>query len=166
MDYQAAAVNVAEKLMSQTNAVGGTLNKTGDICHNEGFSLACAYNSQNGRKCCEVIVCYLGLCGGNHRNKRGFSDVGEAHKSYVRKELKLKSDLEFLAEEARFCEFRYLTGGCGKSCVALAALAAVGDYLWLIVGHIRNDAAAFGVLDESSSGDFYNKIGSISAGAV
>ncbi len=60
---------MAKEFVTQADTVAGTLDKSGDISHNERLAVIGLYNAQNGSQGREVIVCNFGLCGGNNRNK-------------------------------------------------------------------------------------------------
>ena len=70
MNKQAAAFNMAKKLVTETNTVACTLDKSGDIRHNEGIALAHRNNTEHGRESSEMIVGNNGLSLADNRNKR------------------------------------------------------------------------------------------------
>ena len=99
-----------------------------------------------------MVVGDVGLGLADHGDQGGLAHVGEAHQAHVRQQLQLQLDLQLLAGGAGLGEPGHLPGGGGKVGVAPAALAALGDDLGLVAGHVRQQAAGLGVLDKGAAG--------------
>ena len=69
--------------MAKAHALAGTLDKTGDICHNKRLTVVYLHNAKNRSQGREVIVCDLGLCGRNDRNKGRFSHIWKTYKTHI-----------------------------------------------------------------------------------
>ena len=150
MDEHAAALDVAQELMSQTRSLPRALDQSGDIRHDKAAALAHRNNTENGRDGGEVIVADLGLCLRDDRDQRALADVREADQSDVRQKLQLEHDVEFLTGQTGLRETRHLTDGRREMRIAPAALAASRDDMRLAVGDVREDAVAAFLPDESS----------------
>ena len=152
MDQQAAAVDVPQEVVAQARALAGPLDDAGDIGHDEGHALVHIHHAQVGVQGGEVVVGDFGVDLGHHAQQGALSHVGEAHQSHVRQQLQLQHHVVALAGQARLGKAGHLTGGGGEMLVAPAAPAALAQHKGLVVGHILDDLAGFGVPDQGAPG--------------
>ena len=136
MDEQAAAVDVAQKVVAQSGAVGGALNDAGDVRHDEGDALLHIHHAQVGEKGGEVIIGDLGLSPADHAEQRGLTHVGEAHQPHIGQQLQLQHHLAALAGIASLGKAGDLPGGGGEVLVAPAAPAAPAEDEGGVIRHI------------------------------
>ena len=151
MQQHAAALYMAQKVVSKAHAVRRALNKAGDVGRHKAGLRPHAHHTQHGRKRGEVVISYFGLCGADGTDERGFSHIGKADEPHVRNQLQLKLHLQLLAGQAGLCKARYLPCGRGEVHVAPAALASLCHHHGLICGDIGNDKAAFSLLHQRAA---------------
>ena len=58
---------MTEEAEPQPLALGSTLDDPGDVCHNEGATIAVLHDAEVGYQCREWVVRHLGLGGGDGR---------------------------------------------------------------------------------------------------
>ena len=87
VNKQAAAVDVAEKIVSQTCALGGALNDARDVRHDEGHTLVHVNHAQIGIQSRKMVIGNLRVSVGGDGKQGGFAHVGEAHQAHVRQKL-------------------------------------------------------------------------------
>ena len=150
VQQQAAALHMAQEIMTQTNAFAGTLDQAGDVGADKACALAHRHNAQRGHKGGKVVVCDLGLCRADGGDEGGLAHVGEADQTHVRNQLQLQGHLKILAGHTGFCKLGNLAGGGGKVCVAVAAAAALSNGDRGVVGQVCDDKAALCVLDHGA----------------
>ena len=166
MDEQAAAVDVAQKVVAQSGAVGGALNDAGDVRHDEGDALLHIHHAQVGEKGGEVIIGDLGLSPADHAEQRGLTHVGEAHQPHISQQLQLQHHLAALAGIASLGKAGDLPGGGGEVLVAPAAPAAPAEDEGGVIRHIVDDLLGGGVPDDGAPGDPQDQVCAVSAGAA
>ena len=150
MHQQAAAVDMPQEIMSQTRTLTGTLDDAGDIRHDEADTVVHIHNAQIGIEGGEVVVGDLGVRLADNTQERGLAHVGKAHKTHIRQQLQLQNHIVTLAGKAGLGKAGHLTGGRGKMLIAPAASAALTEDERLLVGHILDDLAGFGVPDQGA----------------
>ena len=151
MDEQTAAVDVPQKIMSETRALGRAFDDAGDIGHYEGDALVDVDDAEVGKERRKVVVGDLGMRLADDGQKRGFAYVRETDQTDVCQQLELQRDVVALAGKARLRKAWDLARGRGEMDVAPAAAAAFcGDPI-LAGGHIVHDRAAFGVSDDRAA---------------
>ena len=79
--------DVAEKIMPQTRALGGSLNDARDVRHDEGYALVHVNHAQIGIQSRKMVVGNLRVSVGGDGKQGGFAHVGEAHQAHVRQKL-------------------------------------------------------------------------------
>ena len=91
MNNQAAALNMAQKFMAQTNTIACAFNQSRNICHNKGFFLCYFYNAQNWSQGGEVIVCNNRFCSADNRNQGRFANIWIAYQTNVCQKFKFQN---------------------------------------------------------------------------
>ena len=152
MDKQAAAVDMPQKIVTQTCAVGSALNNTGNVRHYEGHTLVNINHAQIGVQGGKVVVGDFRTGIGGDGQQGGFAHVGKTYKAYVCQQLQLQNHVPFLTGQTCLGKTGHLTGGGGIVGIAPAAATALGDNKVLTGGHIYNDLVCFCVTDHSASG--------------
>ena len=110
--------------MSQANALGSSLNQTGDISHDKAGPVSQVHYAQMGIQGGEMVICYLRLCVADNRQQRGFSHIGKAHQAHVRNDLKLQLHPQLRAGLPRLRVLGHLHGRCCKVHISKTAPAA------------------------------------------
>ncbi len=151
MYQQTAAVDVAQKIVAETGALGSALDYAGDIGHYKRASLIDVHNAEVREQCCKVVVCDLRVRLADDREQGGFADVREADETHIGKKLKLKRYIVRLAGETRLCKTGDLPCRSGKMLVAPAALAAASRNKVLAVRHVVHYAAGLGIAHEGAA---------------
>ena len=84
-----STLDMAQKGMAEANPFAGPFDEAGDVGHDIGDPLIHPHDAELGGEGGEVVVGHLGAGGGDHREKGGFADVGEAEQAYIGEQLKL-----------------------------------------------------------------------------
>ena len=100
-----------------------------------------------------MVVCDLGLCGGDTGKKRGLTNVGKSDKTDLGKHTQFESYSPFLTLCAALCKSRDLSSGGCEMAVAPAASAALTEDEFVGVCHIVDDTAGILLTDDSFGGD-------------
>ncbi len=158
--------SMAQKVVAQAGTVGGALDDTGDIGHDEGDPLLHINHPQIGEEGGEVVVGDLGMGLADHAQKRGFAHVGEAHQTHIGQQLQLQHHLAALAGVARLGKAGYLPGGGGEVLVAPAAPAALAEDEGGVIRHIADDLLGGGVPDDGAPGHLEEQVLPVPAGAA
>ncbi len=149
---------MAQKLVTESLALGRALDEAGNVGHDERHALVHPHDAELGFERCEVVVCNFGLCRRHHGQQRGLSDVRKADQPHVRKQFELEDELELLPSGAALGKARALAGGGREVAVAPAPLAAAADDKPLVTGHVLDDLAALGLLDDGAARHFDHKV--------
>ena len=166
VDQQPAAVHMAQKVVAQAGTVGGALDDTGDIGHDEGDALLHIHHAQIGEQGGEVVVGDLGLGPADHAEQGGLAHVGKAHQPHVGQQLQLQHNLPALTGQAGLGEAGDLAGGGGKVLVAPSAPAAPAQDKGGLVRHIPDDLAGGGIPDDGATGHLEEQVLPVPAGAA
>ena len=158
MQQQAAALHMAQEVMSQTDALAGTLDQAGDVGADKACALRHGYNAQRGHQRGEVVVCDLRLGCADGGNEGGLTHIGEADQTHIGDQLQLQRHLNVFAGHTGLCKLGDLSGGSGKMRIAVAAAATLCNGDWGVVGQVRNDKAALGVLDDGAQRHLDDKV--------
>ena len=148
MQQQAAALHMAQKVVTKAHALAGALDQARDICADKAGALAHRDNAQSGHQGGKVVVRDLRLSRTDHRNQRGLADIGEPDQAHIRDQFQLQGHLQILAGHTRLCKFGHLTGGAGKMRIAAAAPAALCHSDRCVVGQVCNDQTRSRILDD------------------
>ena len=97
-----------------------------------------------------MVVRDLGLGRADGGDEGGLAHVRETDQAHVRDQLQLQRHLNVLAGHTGLGELGDLAGRRSKVCVAVAAAAALGHGNRGVVGQVRNDKTALGVLDDGA----------------
>ena len=151
MQQQTAAVDVAQKVVSQARAFGCTLDDAGDIGHDKALLLPDRHHAQIGHQRGEVVVCDLGPCRRHHGQQRRLADVREADQTDVREQFELKDDVALNARLTGLGKTRCLTGRGGEVRISPTAVAALGRDERLIVRQVLDDLPGFLVADDRAA---------------
>ena len=151
MEEESAAVDVAQEIVTQTSAFGGAVNESGDIGGHEAVASRHLDNAQIGGEGGEMVVGDLGTRRADAGQQGGLTHAGVADEAHVGDHLQLHEDLPLLAAGAVLGELGSLAGGGGEVAVAPApsAASAADVVRAAVLGHIVNDLARGGVLDDS-----------------
>ena len=158
MQQQAAALHMAQEVVAQTDALAGTLDQAGDIGADKACALCHGYDTQRGHQRGEVVVCDLGLGCADGGDEGGLAHIGEADQAHIGDQFQLQRHLNVLAGHTGLCKLGDLAGGRGKMRIAITAAAALCDGDRGVVGQIRNDKAALGVLDDGAQRHLDDKV--------
>ena len=93
VDEQAAAVDMAQEVMAKSDAVSRTLDDAGDISHDERHAVGDVDHAEVRIERGEVIICNFRVCVGRDGQERRFTDVREADKADIGKQLQLQNDV-------------------------------------------------------------------------
>ena len=151
MQQQAAAVDMAQKVMTEAGALARALDDARDVRHDEVLLLAHGNHAQIGDKGREVVVCDLGTRRRNHAQQRRLADVRKADQTDVREQLELEHDVALHTRQTRLREARRLTGRGREMGVAPAAVAALCRDIRLVIRHILHDLSGFLVADDRAA---------------
>ncbi len=167
---EAGALNVAEKLGSETGAEVRALDKAGDIGDDIGFLLrflAHSDDAEAGLEGGEGVIGDLGPGGGDTGDQGGFAGVGEADKADIGQEFELEAVAALFAGTTQLVLARSLVGGSGKVLVAAAAAAALGDHDALVgLAEVVNQLAGFEIVESGADGHLQDDGAAVLAGAV
>ena len=94
MDHHLGALDVAQKFMTQSGAVGGALDQARDVRDHKALPVPGVDHAQIGGKRCKVIVGDLRLRVGHPGEQRGFAHVWEAHQAHVGDHFQLQHHLQ------------------------------------------------------------------------
>ena len=158
MQQQAAALHMAQEVMSQTDALAGTLDQAGDVGADKACALTHRHDTQGGHQRGEVIVRDLGLGRADGGDEGGLSHIGETDQTHIGDQLQLQRHLNVLAGHTGLCKLGDLAGGRGKMRIAVTAAAALCDGDRGVVGQVRNDKAALGILDDGAQRHLDDKV--------
>ena len=158
MEQQTAALDVAQEVMAQADALAGALDQAGDVGADEAGPLAHRHDAQRGHEGGEVVVGDLGLGRADGGDEGRFAHVREADQAHIRDELQLQRDLEILTRHTGLGELGDLAGRRRKMRVAVAAASAPRHRDGGVVGQVRDDKAALGVLDDRAQRDLDDQI--------
>ena len=91
VQQQAAALHMAQEVVSQTDALAGTLDQAGDVGADKACALAHRHNAQRGHQGGKVVVCDFGLCRADGGDEGGLAHIGEADQTHVRDQLQFQA---------------------------------------------------------------------------
>ena len=151
MNEQAAAVDMAQEVVTKARALGCALDDAGDVGHDERNALVDVHDAEVGVERGEVVVCDLGARLRHNGKKRRLADIREADEADVGQQLQLEHDIVLLALKARFGKTGRLTRRRCEVRVAPAALAAAAEDERLGVGHILDDLVRFRVAHDGAA---------------
>lgn len=83
-----------EKAETKAQTLAGAFYESGYVGHDEAVPIY-VHHSQIGVDGSKMIIGYLGLCTGSHRQKRRFSHIWKTHKAHISDQLHFKDDLSF-----------------------------------------------------------------------
>ena len=154
MDQDPGPLQVGQEFMSESRAVRGSLDESGNVRHDKAGSILQVHDAQNGLQGREVIIGDPGPGVAGHGQEGRFSDIGKADQADVSDHLELEQQLQRPGGLARLGVLGRLHGRCGIVHVAVAPAAAAQDHIAAqVAGHIGDDLAAVGLADHSSLGD-------------
>ena len=152
--------------MSQSNAIAGTFNQTGNVCHDERLFFRYTYHAQYRGNGCEMVIGNFRFSSADYRNQRGFSNIWISYKSDISQQLEFQGDFKFFSREARLCKTWNLTGRGGKVNVSLSAATAFCQNLWFIGREVCHNPARCSVADHGSTGNPNDQIRCASSGTI
>ena len=121
-----AALDVAQEVVAEAAALGGTLDQAGHVGDHEG-GLAGGDDAEVGDQGGEGVVGDLGPRPRDRRDQRGLAGAREADQADVGDDLQLEAYVELVAGLAEQREAGRLALGRGEGGVAEAAATAGGD---------------------------------------
>ena len=124
MHQQAAAVDVAQKIVAEAGAVARALDDARDVRHDERRTLRHVYDAQVGEEGREVVVCDLRVRLRHHGQQCALAHVREADEAHVRQQFQLEQDRVALARQAGLGKAGHLPRRRGKVLVAPATAPA------------------------------------------
>ena len=120
MNDDLCALDMAQKLKTQSDALGSALDQSGNIRDDETIPIQ-IHHAQIWAECCKMIIRDFRPGIGHTGKKRGFPHIRKAHKPYIRDDLQLQKHLKLHGLAARLSVLWRLHGGCGKMLVAQTA---------------------------------------------
>ena len=162
---QAAAIHVPQEVVPQPRALGGTVNRTGNVGNDKALPAVHPHHARIGRQRGEMVVRDFGACRADAGEQGGLAHAGVADQSDICDQLQLQCQLAFLTLGAVFGKLRRLPG---RGCEVLVAPAAApaptaGIVRTVIFRHIVYDFAGGGVLDERARRNRQHKVGGVGA---
>ena len=151
MQQQAAAIDMAQEVMTEAGALARALDDARDVRHDEVLLLAHGDHAQIGHEGREVVVGDLRTGCRCHAQQRGLADVRKADQTDVREQLELEHDVALDARQTRLRKARRLTGRGREMRVAPAAVAALCRDIRLVIRHILHDLSGFLVADDRAA---------------
>ena len=151
MQQQTAAVDMAQEVVAEARTLARALDDARNIRHDKVLLLTDRNHAEVGHQSREVVVCDLRARGRNHAQQRGLADIREADQTDIGQQLQLKDNVALHARQTRLGKTRCLTRRRCKMRVAPAAVAALGCYKRLAVGHILHDLTGFLVTDDRAA---------------
>ena len=152
VQQQAAALNMAQEVVAEADALRSTLDQTGDVGADKALLRADADDAQHGGQRREVVVGDLGTRGRNNADERRFADVREADQAHVRNDLQLELEVHILAGQTGLGKLGDLAGRGRKMAVAPAAASALGHDNRLTARQIGHDEVGLGLLQHGAAG--------------
>ena len=113
---------MTQESQTETLTLTGTLYDTWNICHHKRLAIAIRYDTKVRLECSERIVRNLRLCRRHRREQCRLSGIREANKTYIGKQLQLKSHSHLLHRFARLRKTWSLT--CRRCKVHIAKTTA------------------------------------------
>ena len=163
MQQQAAAVDVAQEVMSQACPLACALDDARNVRHDEGLLLAHGHHAQVGHEGREVVVCDLGPRRRDHGEQRRLAHVREADQAHVREQFQLQNDVALHPRLPGLGEAGRLTGRGGEMHIAPAAVAALGRDERLVVRQVLDDLPGLLVADDRAARHADNEIRAVLA---
>jgi hypothetical protein len=169
---QARAFNMAQKSRAQPRSLVRAFNQAGQIGYHEAAADARPRSvrgddAEMRLKRGERIIRNFRARGGDARNQRGFSCVGQANQSYVGQQAQFQAQMPFLSVLPILILARRLVPWLGKVLVAAPAVAAPRrDEAQARRGEIEQKFAGFFVVNQRAHRHFEHCIGAGFAVAV
>ena len=151
MQQQAAALDMAQKVMAQTDTIGRTLDQTRNIGTDKALLRTDADNTQHRGQRREVVVRDLGARRRDDADEGGLAHIREADQAHIGNDLQLKLEVHVLTGQAGLGELGDLAGRGGKVAVAPAAAATLGHDHWLGAGQVGHDEVGLGLLQHGAA---------------
>ena len=151
MQQQSAAINVAQEVVAQTGTLARALDNARNVGHDEVLLLTDRNHTKVGHQSRKVVVCNLRARRRDHAQQRGLADVREADQTDIGQQLQLKDNVALDTRQTRLGKTRCLTRRRCKMRVAPAAVAALGCYKRLAVGHILHDLTGLLIADDRAA---------------
>ena len=158
VQQQTAALDMAQEVMAQTHALGGTLNQAGNVGADKALLRADTDDTQHRGQRGEVVVGNLGPRRGNNADKRGLAHVGEANQANIRNDLQLQLEVHILAGQAGLGKLGNLAGRGGKMAVAPATAATLSHNHRLGAGQVGHNQIGLGLLQHRAAGHADDKV--------
>ena len=158
MYQQAAAVDMAQKVVTETGTLTRALDDARDVRHDKAHALVDIYDAEVGIERREVVIRDLRVRLGHHAQQRALAHVGKAHQPHVREQLQLEHDVVALAGQTRLGKARHLTRRRREVLVAPAAAPAAAEHIRLGIGHVLDDLVCLRVADERPARDADHQI--------
>ena len=149
---------MAQKLVSQADAVAGAFNQTRDVRHNKGFFLSHLDHTQHRRQGGKVVVCNDRLCSADHRNQGRFTHIRIADQTNVCQQLQLQNQLKAFPGDTRLCIAGNLSGRSRKVAVSPAAFSAACNDHRRFIHDVRHNLTAFGIFNHRSHRHLDDKV--------
>ncbi len=154
MEQETGAGEVLEKARTQSGALGGTGNETGDIGQNERFMLGNAYDAQIGIQGGKRIVGHFGTRGTDGADQGTLAGVGHAEQADIGEEAQFQAQLAFFAVAAQLMLPRCPVGAGFVPHITVTAAAALGDQQGVaVVAQITQEFVGVVVIDQGADGD-------------
>jgi hypothetical protein len=166
MQQHAAALDMAEEAVPQTEALVGAFDQTRYVGEHE-FVAVDAHDAELRMECCERIVSDLGFCGAHGREQRGFSGIGQSHDAGVGNQLEPKPYGALLAWLAQVGAARRPVGRGLEMRIAEATVAAFCEHgAFSGMGKIGKEGLAVLLVDLRAHRYLHDHILAIGAMAV
>ena len=143
------ALDVAQEVVAEANAVGCALDEAWNIRHDEALLIVRLDDAEHRRDCREVVLRDLRARRANAGDEARLADRRITDEADIREQLELKDQVARLARLAELRERRGAVGRIREFRIAAAATAALADDgLLADLREVREDLARLLVLDD------------------
>ncbi len=163
MQQQAAALHMAQEIVTQAHAFRRTFDQAGDVGADKALLFGHTHHAQHRGQGGEVVVGDLGLGGADHADEGGLAHVGEADETHVRNDLEFQAQMQVLAGQAGLGKTGNLAGGGGEPGIAPAAAAALGHHHRLGAGEVGHNQAAVSLFQHGAAGHTDDQVFGVAA---
>ena len=151
VDQHLTTLDMTQELVTETDALRGTLDETRNIRHNEAAVTLQADHTEMWRQRREVIVCDLRTRITAHRQNRRLTHVRKTDEADIRDHTKLHLYPELTGILTRLRELRCLHGRRCEVHVAETTLTALQqNHTLVLAGHIRDDLLRLEITNDRS----------------
>ena len=152
MHEQAAALDMAQKIVAQADPLARPLDHAGDIRHDERGLGSRPHHPQHGSQGGKGIVGDLGLGFADDRDEGGLAHVREAYQPHVGQQFEFQAEFQRLTRHARFGKPGHLPRRGGEMGVAPATPPAFGRDEGLVRRNVGDQPSGLVVVKQGAAG--------------